>query len=122
MHARWPSATAVMAVAKFERLFRLAAGVGVDKADLERYDDFINDRLYALLVRGAATAKANGRDVMRPWDVPITRGLQECIHAFGRIDQMSRCSRSSTSWRGIPRSMPRTATRPARGFPGSPAA
>ena len=78
---------AVMAVARFERFFRLAAGIDVDKGDLERYDDFINDRLYALLVRGAATAKANGRDVMLPWDVPITKGLQECIHAFRRIEQ-----------------------------------
>jgi hypothetical protein len=78
---------AVMAVARFERFFRLAAGIDVDKADLERYDDFINDRLYALLARGAAAAKANGRDVMQPWDVPITKGLQECIHAFGRIEQ-----------------------------------
>lgn len=77
----------VMAVARFERFFRLAASIDVDKADLERYDDFINARLYALLVRGAATAKANGRDVMLPRDVPITKGLQECIHAFGRIEQ-----------------------------------
>jgi hypothetical protein len=32
----------VMGVAKFERFFRTAAGLDVDKQDLKRYSDFIN--------------------------------------------------------------------------------
>jgi len=31
-------------------------------------------------------AKANGRDIIEIWDLPITKGLQESIHAFRSID------------------------------------
>jgi len=76
-----------MAIAKFERLFRLAAGLDVDKSDLKRYGDFVNDKIYDLLLRAQAAAKANGRDVIEPHDLPITKGLQERIHEFRRIDE-----------------------------------
>jgi len=76
-----------MGLARFERFFRLAAGLDVDKQDLKRYSDFINRKIYDLLVRGVAAAKANGRDIIEPFDLPITKGLQECIHAFREIDE-----------------------------------
>ena len=79
--------THVMGVARFERFFRLAAGLDVDKQDLKRYSDFINHKIYDLLLRGVAAAKANGRDIIEPYDLPITKGLQECIHAFREIDE-----------------------------------
>ena len=79
--------THVMGVAKFERLFRTAAGLDVDKQDLKRYSDFINHKIYDLLIRGEAAAKANGRDIIQPFDLPITKGLQETIHAFREIDE-----------------------------------
>jgi hypothetical protein len=78
--------THVMGVAKFERLFRMAAGLDVDKQDLKRYSDFVNHKLYDLLVRGEAAAKANSRDIIEPFDLPITKGLQESIHGFRDID------------------------------------
>ena len=77
----------VMAIAKFERFFRLAASLDVDKSDLKRYSDFVNDKIYDLLLRAQAAAKANGRDVIEPYDLPITKGLQERIHEFRRIDE-----------------------------------
>jgi hypothetical protein len=49
----------VMSVPKFERFFRIAAGLDIDKADLKRYSDFVNRKMYDLLIRGAAAAKAN---------------------------------------------------------------
>jgi hypothetical protein len=76
-----------MGVAKFERFFRVAAGLDVDKSDLKRFSDFVNRQVYDLLIRGQATAKANGRDIIEPHDLPITRGLQESIHAFRDIDE-----------------------------------
>jgi hypothetical protein len=79
--------THVMGVTKFERFFRMAAGLDVDKQDLKRYSDFINQKLYDLLLRGEAAAKANGRDIIQPFDLPITKGLQECMHAFRDIDE-----------------------------------
>jgi hypothetical protein len=76
-----------MSIAKFERFFRVAAGLDVDKSDLKRYSDFVNQKIYDLLLRGQATAKANGRDIIEPFDVPITKGLQERIHDFRNIDE-----------------------------------
>jgi hypothetical protein len=72
--------THVSGVARFERLFRAAAGLDVDKEDIKRYRDFVNRKLYDVLIRGEETAKANGRDLIEPIDLPITKGLRECIH------------------------------------------
>ena len=77
----------VVGVAKFERFFRRAAELDVDKADLKRYSDFANHKLYELLLIGQATAAANGRDIVAPHDLPVTKGLQESIHAFRRMDE-----------------------------------
>src|ERR1700726_3754272 len=77
----------VMSVAKFERFFRIAAGLDVDKQDLKRYSDFINHKIYDLLLRAEAIAKANGRVVIEPFDLPITKGLQESIHEFEKLDE-----------------------------------
>ncbi|MFI5972762.1 DUF1931 family protein [Streptomyces sp. NPDC051452] len=77
----------VTGVSKFERFFRAAAGLDVDKNDLKRYGDFVDAKLYDLLVVGQASAKANGRDTVEPWDLPITKGLQESIHRFRRLDE-----------------------------------
>jgi hypothetical protein len=77
----------VMSVAKFERFFRVAASLDVDKNDLKRYSDFVNQKLYDLLLISQAAAKANNRDIIEPFDLPITKGLQESIHAFRNIDE-----------------------------------
>lgn len=62
------------------------AGFDVDKAELKRYNEFVDHKIYDLLLRGEATAKANGRDIIQPFDLPITKGLQESIHEFKHID------------------------------------
>lgn len=77
----------VMGVAKFERFFRLAADLDVDKNDLKRYDDFINHKIYDLLLMAQNTAKWNRRDVIAARDLPITKGLQENIYNFKDIDE-----------------------------------
>jgi len=76
-----------MAVAKFERFFRVAGSLDVDKSDLERYSDFVNRKIYDLLLRGQAAAKANARSVIEPFDLPITKGLQESIQEFRKLDE-----------------------------------
>jgi len=77
----------LMGVSKFERFFRAAAGLDVDKQDLKRFTEFLDQKIHDLVVRAEAAAKANGRDIIEPHDLPVTKGLQECIHAFRRIDQ-----------------------------------
>jgi hypothetical protein len=77
----------VTSLAKFERLFRAAADLDIDKKDFKRYRDFVNQKTYDFLIRGKAAAKANGRDIIEPCDLPITKGLQERIHEFRALDQ-----------------------------------
>ena len=77
----------VSSASKFERFFREAASLDVDKDDLKRYSDFVNHKIYDLLLRGKAAAKENGRDIIQPSDLPITKGLQESMHAFRKLDE-----------------------------------
>jgi hypothetical protein len=74
----------VMGVSRFERFFRSVADLDVDKNDLKRYDEFVGRKLHDLIVVAEAKATANGRDIVQPHDLPITRGLQQCIHEFER--------------------------------------
>ena len=76
-----------MSVAKFERFFRLAASLDIEKSDLKRYSNFVNHEIYDLLLRGQAAAMANGRSAIEPFDLPITKGLQERIEEFVKIDE-----------------------------------
>ncbi|MEU7744310.1 DUF1931 family protein [Nonomuraea sp. NPDC049158] len=77
----------VMAHSRFERFFRAAAGLNVDKNDLKRFNDFVNRKLYDMLVVAEAAAKENRRDIIQPWDLPITKGLQENMHDFRDLDE-----------------------------------
>jgi hypothetical protein len=76
----------VTGIARLERFFRLTASLDVDKSDLKRYQAFMNQKVYDLFLIAQGTAKANGRDVIAPRDIPITKGLQESIHAFREVD------------------------------------
>jgi hypothetical protein len=77
----------VMGVARFERFFRVAASLDVDKQDLKRYNEFVDQKIYDLLIMAVATAKANGRDVIAWKDIPLTQGVQKCMHEFVKLDQ-----------------------------------
>ena len=77
----------VTSVAKFERFFRAAASLDVDKTDLKRYTDFVNEKIHDLLVYAQAAAKANGRDVIEPHDLPITKGLRKNLERFRKLDE-----------------------------------
>jgi len=71
-----------MSVAKFEHFFRAAGSLDIDKADIARYDDFINKEIEGLLIRAQASANSSLRDVIQPEDLPITKGLHESIERF----------------------------------------
>jgi hypothetical protein len=73
-------------MSSWERFFRAAAGLNIDKNDIRRHQDFVDTRLRQLIVRAEAVAKANGRDLIEFWDLPITAGLQTCLHEFEDLD------------------------------------
>ncbi len=62
-----PPTTHVMSVAKFERFFRIVAGLDVDKQDLKRYSGLHQPSTLSASCCGARRpAKANGRVIMEP--------------------------------------------------------
>jgi len=76
----------IMAVSEFERLFREAASLNIDKNDLKRLSNFLGKKIYDLLVVAERNAKYNGRDIIYEPDVPVTKGLQETIREFESFD------------------------------------
>lgn len=76
----------LMKIAEFEKLFRLAAGLDVDKNDLKRLSDFLRHKIYDLLVVAERQAKYNGRDIILEPDLPLTKGLQETLKEFRAMD------------------------------------
>ena|SRR5690606_1889105 len=88
--------------AQFERFFRSAASLDVDKSDLKRYNEFVNLKIHDLLVRAEATAKANSRDVIAPFDLPITKGLQESIHEFRKLGEEIELKRILEGLKALP--------------------
>jgi hypothetical protein len=85
----------VFGVAKFEHFFRAAAELDVDKNDLRRYSDFVERKLYDLLLIGQATAGANARDIVEPWDLPVTKGCRTACTRSASSTKRSSWSRSS---------------------------
>jgi uncharacterized protein DUF1931 len=77
----------VMNVAKFEKFFRLAGGLDVDKGDLKKYNDFLDRKMYDLVKSGETHAMANGHGEMWPSDLPITKGLEEDIREFETLEE-----------------------------------
>jgi hypothetical protein len=74
-------------IPELKRFFRAAGGIDVDKSDLRRFREFIDERVDDLAVAGRDTARWNGRDVIAPQDLPITAGLQEQIRVFGKLEE-----------------------------------
>ena len=74
-------------IPQVQRFFRAAGGVNVDKDDVKRYWKFVDDKIDDIVIAGRDIAKWNGRDMIAPQDLPITKGLQEQIRAFGKLEE-----------------------------------
>ena len=71
----------------FERFFRSIASIDIDKSDVRRFEDFVDEQIEAIAVAGRNSAKSNGRDIVVPQDLPITKGLQERMREFDKLDE-----------------------------------
>lgn len=76
----------VQGIHQIEHFFLVAAGLEIDKEDIRRYYDFIDQKMKDLLLIAAQTAKANDHITIESRDVPTTKGLQESIHEFASLD------------------------------------
>jgi hypothetical protein len=63
------------------------AGIKVDKNDLRRLREFVDEQIDSVSIAGRDAAKWNGRDVIEPQDLPITKGVQERMREFDKLDE-----------------------------------
>jgi len=71
----------------FERFFRSVASIHIDKSDVRRFHDFVDQMIDDIAIAGRNSAKWNGRDVIAPQDLPITKGIQERMREFDKLDE-----------------------------------
>ena len=74
-------------IPEVKRFFRAAGDVDVDKDDVKTYWEFVDEKVDDIAIAGRDSARWNGRDVIAPQDLPVTRGLQEQMRAFSRLDE-----------------------------------
>jgi hypothetical protein len=77
----------VNAAKQIKGLFHTAAGLTIDNNDVKRYKDFVDEKLYDLLLMAVVSARANSRDVLQASDLPLTKGLQERMREFEKLAQ-----------------------------------
>ncbi len=77
----------IAGIAQFEKFFREAAGLDIDKSDIRRIDDLANRQMHRFLVMARRAAKMNGRDIIIEADLPITAGLEERMKKFGALNE-----------------------------------
>ena len=71
----------------FQRFFRAVAGLDVDKSDLRRFHQFIDELIDDIALAGRNSAKWNGRDLVVAQDLPITKGIQERMREFDKLEE-----------------------------------
>ncbi len=78
---------AIIGFTKLEALFRKAASLDIDKSHAKEITGIVEKKLVDLLIAGERDANLNGRDVIWEGDLPITKGLQETIIAFKKLEE-----------------------------------
>ncbi len=78
---------AVVGFTKLEALFRKAASIDIKKGHAKEITDLVEQKLVDLLIAGERNANMNGRDVILEADLPITKGLQETIIHFKKLEE-----------------------------------
>ena len=74
-------------ITAFERLFRSVASIKIDKNDVRRFREFVDEQIDDIAIAGRNSAKWNGRDVVVPQDLPITKGVQERMREFDKLEE-----------------------------------
>src|ERR1700726_3803299 len=87
----------VQGIHQIEHFFRVAAGLEIDKEEIKRYYEFIDQKMKDLLLIAVQTAKAHDHITIELRDVPTTKGLQESIQLMSR----AYCKRAFPSHRLI---------------------
>ena len=71
----------------FERFFRSVASIKIHKNDVRRFREFVDEQIDDIAIAGRNSAKWNGRDVVVAQDLPITKGVQERMREFDKLEE-----------------------------------
>src|ERR1700744_3372511 len=71
----------------FERFFRSVASIKIHKNDVRRFRKFVDEQIDDIAITGRNSAKWNGRDVVVAQDLPITKGVQERMREFDKLEE-----------------------------------
>jgi hypothetical protein len=71
----------------FERFFRSVASIKIDKNDVRRFREFVDEQIDDIAIAGRNSAKWSGRDVVVAQDLPITKGVQERMREFDKLEE-----------------------------------
>ncbi len=77
----------VVGFKKLEAVFRKAAGIDLDKSKADRITDIVEKKFHDLLLVAVEKAGYNGRDVIMEADMPLTRGFEESIREFKKLEE-----------------------------------
>ncbi|MCW2554126.1 MAG: hypothetical protein JWR78_3907 [Mycobacterium sp.] len=71
----------------FERFFRSVASIKIDKNDVRRLREFVDEQIDDIAIAGRNSARWNGRDVIAAQDLPITKAVQERMREFDKLEE-----------------------------------
>lgn len=71
----------------FKRFFRSVGNIKIDKNDIRRFREFIDEQIDDIAIAARNSATWNGRDVIVAQDLPITKGLQERMREFDKLEE-----------------------------------
>jgi len=71
----------------FQRFFRSVASINIDKNDVRRFREFIDEEIDDIAISGRNSATWNRRDVVVAQDLPITKGVQERMREFDKLEE-----------------------------------
>jgi hypothetical protein len=76
----------IIGFTKLETLFRKAASLDIKKGHAKELTDIIEQKIVDMLIAAERNANINARDVILESDMPITKGLQETIIEFRKLE------------------------------------
>jgi len=79
---------AVVGYTKLKEIFRKGASLDIAKGHAKDVTDIVDQKLYDLLLAGERNAKYNARDVIWICDVPLTKGMEETIDEFKKLEEV----------------------------------
>ena len=77
----------VVGFKKLESIFRKSAGIDLDKSKADKIIDMVEKKFYDLLLIAVEKTGFNGRDIIMETDMPVTKGFEESLKEFRKLEE-----------------------------------